>query len=363
MSLLRATRSPARTISHLQTLCLNEEEMYLYEYCELGALLFQPLATSNNPWLVINKYCKSRTLYCDARYNSLLRVIPPNPPRPFMAAIFCLICPYVGRPELTYVQEVLTFLSKAIKNRMSIPEMMNFATIVRLQVQYHVVKRDLDETWAFHVKGFRALQNKTLEYAEGMLRITYESILKFALVQGDEGPNSGLSIDYLLALENPQEIRDYGCSPEVLHLLGCISTADHEIYGESARRAEAHSLLARCENTSQTIPEVGDRFEAIKTTAESYVHMARALIHWRLLNSRICTPSVVEAGNALGQCVLSIPAEGELFTAQYPLAPAFWAILFSPKYGQKCSEFLSTIWTDRPTVSRFTWPISQNRSC
>ena len=152
-------------------------------------------------------------------------------------------------------------------------------------------------------------------------------------------------------MENPQEIRDYGCSPEVLHLIGCINTADYETSKDLSRRVEiAYSLLARCENINQTTPETGESCEAIKITAESYVHMARVLIHWRLLNCGICTSSVLEAGNVLGRCVLRIPAEGELFTAQYPLASAFWAILFSPEYGQKCYDFLKTIWTDRPTV-------------
>ncbi|KAK4170670.1 hypothetical protein QBC36DRAFT_371103 [Triangularia setosa] len=196
---------------------------------------------------------------------------------------------------------------------------------MRLLIQYHVVKRDLDESWVLHIRGFSALQCKILEHAEARsvsVRITYESILKFApTLQDSEGPNGGLSFDYLLSLENPHEIRDYGCSPEVLHLLGCINTADYETSKDlSSRVWVAYSLLARCENINQTTPETGLIREAIEITAESYVHMARVLIHWRLLNSGVCTSSVLEAGNVLGRCVLRIPAEGELFTAQYPLA-------------------------------------------
>ncbi len=355
VSRLHAASFLTRPVSNFRTFCLSEEERRLYEYCESGALFFQPLAPSNNPCIVINKYCKSRTLYLDAQHNSLLRGIPPDPPRPFMAAIFCLTCLYVGRPEQAYFQEAIVFLRKTIENGMPDSDIAIVAGIVRLLIQYHIVKRDQDDTWVFHIKGFRALQCKILEHAEARsmsIRITYESILKFAPMQDREGPNSGLSIDYLLALENPQEIRDYGCSPEVLHLLGCINTADYETCKDSPRRfAEACSLLARCDKIHQTNPEIGERREAIETTAKSYVHMARVLIHWRLLNSGIRTSSVLEAGNVLGRCVVSIPAEGELFTAQYPLASAFWAILFSPECGQKCYEFLSAIWTDRPTVS------------
>lgn len=65
----------------------------------------------------------------------------------------------------------------------------------------------------------------------------------------------------------------------------------------------------------------------------------------------MCTFSVLEEGIVLGRCVLKIPAKGKLFTAQYPLASAFWAILFSPEYGQRCYEVLSKNWRDRPTVS------------
>ncbi|KAF1949668.1 hypothetical protein CC80DRAFT_555138 [Byssothecium circinans] len=144
-------------------------------------------------------------------------------------------------------------------------------------------------------------------------------------------------------------MRDYGCSPEVLHLLGYINTADYETGNDSSRRVKvAHSLLAKCENIDQTTPEIGESREDIKLTAESYVHMARVLIHWRLLNSGICTSPVLEAG-VLSRCVLRIPAEGELFTAQYPLASAFRAILFSSEYGQKCYDGLNTIWTDTTT--------------
>jgi hypothetical protein len=352
MSRPHAASFLARPISHFQTFCLSEEEQRLYEYCESGTLFFHPLSPSNNPWIVIDKYCKSRTLYGDARYNSLLRTIPPNPPRAFMAAIFCLTCLYVGRPEQDYFQEVITSLRESVRNGVPDSEIALVASIIRLLIQYHIVKRDLDESWVFHIKGFRALQCKILEHAEARsisVRITYEGILKFApMLQDSEGPNGGLSIDYLMALENPREIRDYGCSPEVLHLLGCINTADYETSKDLSRRVEiAYSLLARCENIDQTTAEIGESREAIKMTAESYVHMARVLIHWRLLN---CGTSVVEAGNVLARCVLRIPAEGELFTAQYPLASAFWAILFSPEYGQKCYDFLNSIWTDRPTV-------------
>ncbi|KAL2015097.1 hypothetical protein VTK56DRAFT_6311 [Thermocarpiscus australiensis] len=324
-----------RPISHFRAFFLNDVEPHLFEY-------------------FIDKYCKSRTLYLDDKHNSLLRAIPPNPPRAFMAAIFCLTCLYVGFPELAYFQEVILFLRETLQNEMQDSEIPLLASIIRLLIQYHIVKRDRDETWVFHINGFRALQCRILEHAEARnmsIRITYESILKFVpMLQDSQGPNGGLSINYLLTLENPQEIRDYGCSPEVLHLLGCINIADYETSKDSSRRVEvAYSLLARCGNVDQTTPETGQRGKAIKTTAESYVHMARFLIYWRLLSSGKCTSLVLKAGDVLGKCVWCIPAEGELFTAQYPLASAFWAILFSPGYGQKCYDFLKAIWTDRPT--------------
>ena len=185
MSRPHAASFLARPISHFQTFCLSEEEQRLYEYCESGALFFHPLALSNNPRIVIDKYCKSRTLYSDARYNSLLHTIPPNPPRAFMAAIFCLTSLYVGRPEQDYFQEAIMFLRETVRNGMPDSEIALVASIIRLLIQYHIVKRDLDESWVFHIKGFRALQCKILEHAEARsmsVRITYESILKFASI-------------------------------------------------------------------------------------------------------------------------------------------------------------------------------------
>lgn len=230
-------------------------------------------------------------------------------------------------------------------------------TILNLMIRYHTIKRTLDRSWVFHIKGFSAVQSEFMRLPETRnlsVRITYESILKFVPVLRDgELPNDGISIDYLLDLDNHREIRDFGCSPELLHLLGCINIADYRSKDQSQRLDSSKLLLARCDGIAQTTPELEpNKREAIENTAESYIHMARILIYWRLLGYRSFNSTIlVQLGNILARCVRGVPTTNGLFTAQYPLAPAFWAMIFSADDGRKIYEFLKTTWEDRPTVS------------
>lgn len=107
----------------------------------------------------------------------------------------------------------------------------------------------------------------------------------------------------------------------------------------------------------QTTPEQHEiRRLCIEKTAESYVHMARVIINWQLLGCGSSSDILRNEADALTECILQIPSRGGYFTAQYPLAPAFWASVFSPEVGQKCYDLLATKWTDRPTVCQ---PASQ----
>jgi hypothetical protein len=270
-----------------------------------------------------------------------------------MAAIFCLVCPYVGKSEAFYFQEVLSYLRNAVGviNSLDNEHLLRLVGVMRLMIHYHVVNKPLNQAWVDHVWAFNAIQNRIWPGAGGLsLRIFFESILAFPPLRPSL-PECDLAIDSLLELDDPQVIRDCGCSPQALHLLGQISIVLAE---ESARKVEmGHALLARCDDLIQITAVTGDKGECIKRTAESYVDMARLLITWRLLEGDQRSSRVENAGNLLACHVLAIPVEGELFSAQYPLASAFWAIMFSPIHGQECYERLSGLgrrWKDRPTV-------------
>lgn len=160
-----------------------------------------------------------------------------------MAAVFCVASLYIGGLDIgdlesRYLQRVIGFLQRAIQDKVPDSEIGFVAGIIRLLIQYHIVKRDLDRSWVFHINGFRALQHRILNNAKARsltIRITYESILKFVPFP-QKVPNDGLSIDYLLELEDLYQIRDYGFSPELLHLLGCINDEAHYANRDPSRR-------------------------------------------------------------------------------------------------------------------------------
>ncbi|KAI0388557.1 hypothetical protein F5Y17DRAFT_196122 [Xylariaceae sp. FL0594] len=262
-----------------------------------------------------------------------------------MAAIFCLVSLYLHRDETPYFVTAIAFLKEAVRGDSEISDLVR---ILRLLVQYHTVKRHLDQNWVFHIRGLGALQRRIPVHSETMslcVPIVYESIMKFS-AHDDGFPNDGLSIDFLLHLENPQLIRDFGCSLELLHLLGTINIEVCRTMEDPLRRKHtAQSLFAKCDSIMQTSLE-SDRRDPVESTAESYVKMARVIICWRFC---FPSPELDALGDDLAHCVRRIPTEGSWFTAQYPLAPAFWASIFSPRIGDQCLHILRSVWTDRPT--------------
>jgi hypothetical protein len=288
-----------------------------------------------------------------------------------MAAVFAVASLYQNGPVLKYIAEVITFLRTKVKESIQSADILYVTIIMRLMVHYHVVARNLDLAWVCHIKGFASLQNKIPANSEALqisVFVTYESILKLSSPKEDDVPNDGICIDYLLTFRNRQEIQDYGCSHEVLHLLGSINIVEVSTREDQGRRVfEAYSLLARIECIRQvSYEENEDVRKVINKTAESYIHMARVIVYCRLLGYvHPCYPGycvtkdsrysrhnlLIDAADTLAHIVSELPTHGTWFTAQYPLGPAFWAIICSPKRGQQCYDILNSMWSDRPTVS------------
>ena len=94
---------------------------------------------SNTISIVITVYCPIQTLYKDVRHNSLLQGIPFNPPREFMAAVFCVASLYVSgldshNLEMRYLQQVIKFLQKTVHNTLPDSEIGFVAGIIRLLI-------------------------------------------------------------------------------------------------------------------------------------------------------------------------------------------------------------------------------------
>lgn len=266
-----------------------------------------------------------------------------------MAAIYSIACLYLGdSEELTYNTQVLGYLRQVVTSTTLPSQASLIIGLIRLLVQYVIVKRNRDQSWVIHLRSFSHLLSlvRDHEALNSSIRITYESIVKFVPNTDENGyqPNNGICLDYLLKFDDPEKIRDVGCSIQLLHLMGNINVYARKDASIEPRTVQ--DLLHHCNSITQNTPEQHKaKRDCILKTAESYKCLARVLIQWRLTNSDFAA-----AGNELAQSVLDIPTNEELLTAQFPLASAFWAIILSKDYGQKCYQVINNIWADRPTV-------------
>jgi hypothetical protein len=114
--------------------------------------------------------------------------------------------------------------------------------------------------------------------------VTYESILKLTYLEDGEAANDGISIDYLLDCEQPEAIRDFGCSRQLLYVLGTINLHEARTRTDEQNRTLAgDEMLRLCQSVNQVASESHHQRRAIiEKIAESYKHMARIIVYCRL---------------------------------------------------------------------------------
>lgn len=299
----------------------------------------------------VNKYCPEQTLYTDPNNNSILKCIPAHPPKEFMAAIYLISSLYLkDGNEVYYFQTVVTYLREMIEQPTLLQSRVSVIIgIIRLLVQYSVVKSNRDQSWVFHLKGVAYIVELTKDPTwNSFIRIAYESIVKFVPnIENDYKPNNGMPVGRLLEFDDPKRILDIGCSAQVLYFLGMINVVDS--IKNPDERTSLTQYLTRCHTEiEQTTSEEDEiKRDCILKTAESYKHLLLVLILLRLTNSDLST-----AGDTLASCILEISIDDNLLTAQFPLAPAFWAMILSNKYGQDCCNLMGKIWNDRPSNTK-----------
>ncbi len=236
----------------------------------------------------ITGLCNDRTLFTNDKRNAFLNLVRATPCPGVNAAVYGLAALYLGRQECEtkYISRALNVLRDLVQgSSVAVGSIPRIIQIIQLLIHYQVVTPHGQQGWSIHAKAIAKLQERVSVNHDPFLFVAYESILKLTVPKDDEPANDGIAVGFLLAGEHPDEVLDFGCSRELLCILGEINLQEKNTRQDAEGRISAgQHLLACCQRTTQRVFEDNDeRCQAIRKIAQSYLLMAQVVIYCRLL--------------------------------------------------------------------------------